>query len=147
MEPAPRPALPSGCRLCHARKSLLDGRRPEGWCQQQSSAPPFITQLKDLVPGCSGEVRLETIAFECSLSELEVTPTLPFRHNLAQALFYDDLHGCALLVGKCSNLFKKAIRYLYGCLHMANHIIAYGKSSRSFEKTWEECRGPVNSNQ
>jgi hypothetical protein len=33
--------------------------------------------------------------------------------------------------------FKKAIRYLYGCLHMANNIIRYGRMSKIIEKASE----------
>ena len=55
--------------------------------------------------------------------------------NLWQTLFDNALHSCVLLVGQFSNFFKKAIRYLYGCLHMGNHIILYGKLSSNIAKT------------
>ena len=32
-------------------------------------------------------------------------------------------------LGQLTHFFKKAVRYLYGCLHMASHIMRYGNMS------------------
>jgi hypothetical protein len=42
-----------------------------------------------------------------------------------------------LLGGKFPRLFQEAIRYLYGCLHMANHITLYGRMSRGVKEGFE----------
>jgi hypothetical protein len=34
-------------------------------------------------------------------------------------------------LGQLAHFFKKAVWYLYGCLHMGNHITKYGDMSSS----------------
>jgi hypothetical protein len=66
---------------------------------------------------------LQSVAFECSLSEPEAVTSLVLRNDPAETLFDKGLHGGPLSVGHLSGFFKEAVWYLYGCLHMANHII------------------------
>ena len=105
---------------------------------QRSCAPPFVAQLENLVPGRSREMRLEPVALESGLSEPEAAAALAFRDSSSETLFDNGLHGCLLSVRQLSHFFKKIVWYLYGCLHMVNHIILYGNMSSDSSK---ECRG------
>jgi len=109
-------------------------RKPAGCCPRQSCAASLVGQLKDLVPGHPGDVRLEPGSLEGGLPEPESTPALPFRHNTAQTHFDNNLHRCMLLLGELSYFFKETIWYLYGCIHMANHITEYGNMSINLSK-------------
>jgi hypothetical protein len=115
-------------------ESLPDVRKPEGCCPQRSCAPSFIAQLEDLVPGHSRKVRLQPGAFESGLPETEATAALTFRDRPAEALFDNGFHCCSLLVCQLSHLIIKTVWYLYGCLHMANHIKLYGQMSSDLSK-------------
>ena len=137
----PQPIRQSGRRLCHAMESLPDVRKPEGCCPQRSCAPSFIAQLEDLVPGRSRKVRLQPVALESGLPEPEATAALTFRDSPTEALFDNGLHCCSLSVCQLSYLIVKTVWYLYGCFHMANHIILYGKMSRHSKKEWRVQRG------
>ena len=95
--------------------------------------------MEDLVPGCSRKVRLQPVALESGLPEPEATAALTFRDSPAETLFDNGLHGCLLSVCQLSHFFKKTIWYLYGCLHMVNHITLYGKmSSKDFQGSLSE---------
>ena len=130
----PQPIRQSGRRRCHAMESLPDVRKPEGCCPRRSCAPSLIAQMEDLVPGCSRKVRLQPVALESGLPEPEATAALTFRDSSAETLFDNGLHGCLLSVCQLSHFFKKTVWYLYGCLHMVNHITLYGNMSRYSKK-------------
>ena len=130
----PQPIRQSVRKRCHAMESLPYVRKPEGCCPQRSCAPSFITQLENLVPGCSRKVRLQPVAIESGLPEPEATAALMFRDSSAETLFDNGLHGCLLSVCQLSHFFKKTVWYLYGCLHMVNYITLYGNMSRHSKK-------------
>jgi hypothetical protein len=92
-------------------------------------APAFIGQFANLVPGACDKVRLQPFAPESGLPKPEVTPPLTFRHDPPKTVFDDSLHGDVLSLGQLAHFFKKAVWYLYGCLHMANHIMKHGDMS------------------
>ena len=75
-------------------------------------------------------MRLQPVALERGLPEPEAAAALTFRDSSAETLFDNGLHGCLLSVCQLSHFFKKAVWYLYGYLHLANHIKLYGKMSR-----------------
>ena len=134
---APQPIRQYGRRQYHAMGSPPDVRKPEGCCPRRSCTPSFIAQLDDLVPSCSREVRLQAFALESCLPEPKAASALTFRDNPSEALFDNGLHCCLLSVCQLSHLFKKAVWYLYGCLHTVNRIILYGKmSSHSIKRGW-----------
>ena len=137
----PQPIRQSGRRLCHAMESLLDVRKPEGCCPQRSCAPSFIAQLEDLVPGRSRKVRLQPAAFESGLPEPETAAALTFRDSSTETRFDNGLHCCVLSVCQLSHFFMNTVWYLYGCLHIANHIILYGKMSSNSSKECRVARG------
>ena len=68
-------------------------------------------------------MRLQTVALERGLAEAESVTPFAFRDNPAKPLFHQGLQRCPLPMGYLAGLLKKAIRYLYGRFHMANHII------------------------
>jgi len=75
-------------------------------------------------------VRLQPLAPESGLPKPEATAPLTFGHNPPETIFDDSLHSGVFSLGQLAHFFKKAVWYLYGCLHMANHIIKYGDMSR-----------------
>jgi len=68
---------------------------------------------------------LQTLAFETGLSETEPAASLTFGNNPAETFDDKSLQCCPLPMGQLPGLLKEGIWYLYGCLHMANHITAY----------------------
>ncbi len=126
---APQPIEQSGRRRRHAMKNLPDVRKPEDCYPQRSCASPFIAQVEDLVPGCSGEVRLESFALESSLPKPEATTALTFRDSPTETLFDNRLHGSLLPLCQSPHFFVENVWYLYGRLHIPNHIMLYGKMS------------------
>jgi hypothetical protein len=125
----PQPVRPSGRTQNHAMENLLDGHKPEDYYPRRSSATSLIAQLNDLVPGCSREVTLQPLSLESRLSELETIAFLTLRNSPTETLFDNGLHGSLLTLRQLSHFIVKRVRYLYGCLHMANHIIGYGMMS------------------
>jgi hypothetical protein len=120
-----------GHRQSRAMGNPPDERRPEDCYPGRSRTPPFITQLKDLVPGCPCNVRLQPSSFERSLPKPKLVTALPFGNSTTEALFHDSLDCCMPLLGQLPHFVVKVVWYLYCCLHMANHIIGYGMVSSS----------------
>lgn len=83
-------------------------------------------------------MRLQTVALESGLSKAEPSTPFAFRDNPAETLFDKGFQSCPLLVGQLAGLLKEAIWYLYGCFHMANHIIIYPDVNGIFRN--EEAR-------
>lgn len=77
-------------------------------------------------------MRLQAFAFERRLSEPESIAAFVLRDNPAETLFDEGLQGSPLPVGDLSGFLKETIWYLYGCLHMANHIIPDSEMSRAY---------------
>jgi hypothetical protein len=50
-------------------------------------------------------------------------------NNSAQTFFDKSLKSCPFPVSELSGFFEKTVWYLYGRLHMANHIIRNVKMS------------------
>jgi hypothetical protein len=97
--------------------------KPEDCCPQRSCAPSFIAQVEDLIPGRPCEVRLQPISLETSLSESETANALAVRKGPTEALFDNGFYGSLLSLCQLPHFFVKIVWYLYGCFHMANHII------------------------
>ena len=74
-------------------------------------------------------MRLQTISFEGGLAEPEIAALLAFRYDPPQPFLNKGLHSCTLFVSQFPRLFKKVVRYLYGCLHMGIYISMYGRGS------------------
>jgi hypothetical protein len=127
----PQPIQRCGLVRYHARAYLRGVRKREDCCLQQSPAASFIAEITDAVPGCSLKVGLKSLSPECSLTEFEPPPPLAFGDDTTKTFFHKGFQRCILLVGQLASLFQKAVRYLYGCFHMADHIILYGKMSRA----------------
>jgi hypothetical protein len=68
---------------------------------------------------------------------MEATAALPLRDSPAETRFDNGLHGCSLPVCQFSHLFIKIIWYLYGCLHMVNHIKLYGQMASESGKEYQ----------
>ena len=90
--------------------------------------------MEDLVPGCPREVRLQAVSLETGLPESETAAALALRKGPTETLFDNSSYGSLFSLCQLPHLFVKGIWYLDGCLHMANHIILYGKMSRYSEK-------------
>jgi len=88
-------------------------------------------------------VGLKSFSSERALAELELAPLPVFRYDTAKAFFHKGLKGRVFFGGKLAGLFQQAIGYLYGCLHMANHIILYGRMSRRGKAVVEDSRERV----
>ncbi len=78
-------------------------------------------------------MRLQTLALESGLSVPESGVPFAFGDNPAESLFDKGLQRRPLAVGQLASLFEEAIRYLYGCFHMENHITPYTKMSMTME--------------
>ena len=74
---------------------------------------------------------MQTVALESGFPKPESAAALTFRKGPTETLFDNGLHGCLLSVSQLSHFFIKAVWYLYGCLHMGDHIIRYGMMSRN----------------
>ena len=74
---------------------------------------------------------LQSFSLERGLPKLEALALLVFGDDTSKTCLDKGLHGCVLLPGDPARFLEKAIRYLYGCLHMGNHIIRYGGMSRT----------------
>ncbi len=74
-------------------------------------------------------MRLQAVPLESGPAEAEPTTPFPFGDNPAQTLFDKRLQSCPLSVRQLTSLLKEAIWYLYGCFHMANHIIVSAQMS------------------
>ena len=111
-----------------------DQKSGQSPCRQTTTHSLRAAQLEDLVPGRSRKVRLQPVALESGLPEPEATAALTFRDSPTEALFDNGLHCCSLSVCQLSHLIIKTVWYLYGCLHMANHITLYGKMSSNLSK-------------
>jgi hypothetical protein len=98
-------------------------RKPEDCCPQRSCAPFFVAHVENLIPGCSCEVRLQSSPLECGLPKLEGGATLTLGKSPAKTLFDNSLHRCMFPLGQLLHFSIKSIWYLYGRLHMVNHII------------------------
>jgi hypothetical protein len=75
-------------------------------------------------------VGLKAVSLESRLSKTETAAPLSVGDYPTKTLFDKGLQGCPLTMGHLARVFKKTVRYLYGCLHMALYIILYGKMSR-----------------
>jgi hypothetical protein len=72
-----------------------------------------------------------------------VALALMFRYHMPEPLFDKRFQCCLLTLSQLPGLFKKTIWYLYGCLHMANHIISYGMMS-SISSSVSRTSAPLN---
>ena len=85
--------------------------------------------MEDLVPGCPCKVRLQPVSLESGLPEAETSAALTFRKGPTETLFDNGFYGSLLSLCQLPHFFVKIIWYLYGCFHMANHIMLYGQMS------------------
>jgi hypothetical protein len=115
-------------------ENLPDVRKPEDCYPQRSCAPSFIAHVEDLVPGCPREVRLQPVSLEGGFPESETAAALSLRKGPTETLFDNGFYGSLLSLCQLSHFFVKIIWYLYGRLHMANHITLYGKMSSNSRK-------------
>lgn len=71
-------------------------------------------------------MRLQTFSFKSGFAQPKTfaLAAMPLGNNPTKPFLDQGFKSCLLLLGDSARLFKKAIRYLYGCLHMANHIIS-----------------------
>ena len=129
MTHAPQPIRPSERRRCHATENLPYVRKPEDCYPRRSCAPSFIAQVEDLIPGCSREVRVKSISLECGLPESETASALTLGKGPTETLFNNGFNGSLLSLRQLSHFIVKTIWYLYGCFHIASHIILYGMVS------------------
>jgi hypothetical protein len=83
--------------------------------------------VEDLVPGCASKVRLKSVSLESGLPESETFAALTLGKGEAETLFDKGFYGSLLSLCQLPHFFVKTIWYLYGCLHMVNHIISYWK--------------------
>jgi len=79
-------------------------------------------------------MRLQALAFESCLSEMEPAVPLAFGHDPAKTLDDKSLQGCPLQVGQLASLLKEAVGYLYGCGHV--HINLYAGMSSSLPSSF-----------
>ena len=134
MTPDLQPIRKSGHTRHHAMGHLRGARKPEDCCLLQSPSASFIADVSNLIPGCSCQMRLKALSFECGLTEIEPAPPFAFGDDTAEPLFHEGFQRRMLLICKLAGLFQKAVRYLYGRLHMVNHIMLYGSMSSRREK-------------
>ena len=76
-------------------------------------------------------MRLQAFPFERGFAKLEAFTLTVFGDDPAEPGLDKGFHGCVLLPRHVARFLEKAIRYLYGCLHMANHIMLYGRMSNA----------------
>ena len=138
MTPDLQPIRKSGHTRHHAMRHLRGARKPADCCLLQSPSASFIADVSNLIPGCSCQMRLKSLSFERSFAELEPGPPLAFGDDTTKTFFHKRFQRRTLLICKPASLFQKAIRYLYGRLHMANHIMLYGSMSSRREKGSED---------
>ena len=74
-------------------------------------------------------MRLQPVSLESGLPESETSAALTLRKGPTETLFDNGFYGSLLSLCQLPHFFVKVIWYLYGCFHMANHIILYGKMS------------------
>jgi len=67
---------------------------------------------------------LETFSPESRLPEAERAAPPAFGDNPTKPFLDEGFQGGLLPVGHLAGFFKKAVWYLYGRFHMANHIIS-----------------------
>jgi hypothetical protein len=77
-------------------------------------------------------MRLQAFAFKSGFAEPKTLAfaAMPLGNNFMKSFLDKGFKGRLLLMGDFARFFEKAIRYLYGCLHMANHITSYMRMSR-----------------
>jgi hypothetical protein len=84
-------------------------------------------------------MRLQSFSLETGLPESERTAVLTFGKGPTETLFDNGFYGSLFSLCELPHFFIKTVWYLYGCLHMANHIILYGKiSSKSVSPNLED---------
>ena len=127
--PDPQPIRQSGHRRHHARGHLRGARKPEDCCLLRSPSASFIAEVSNLIPGCTCKMGLKTLSFEGNFAQFEPASPLAIGDDTTETFFHEGLQRRALLICKFASFFQKAVRYLYGCLHMHNHIILYGSMS------------------
>jgi hypothetical protein len=66
---------------------------------------------------------LQAFSFEGGLSELKPLPPLAFGYDFSKSLFDKRFQRCPLSLRQLACLFEEAVRYLYGRLHTATHIM------------------------
>jgi hypothetical protein len=72
-------------------------------------------------------MRLQTVSLETGLSESERLAMVTLGKGPAEVFFDDGFYGSLLPLCQLPHFFVETVRYLYGCLHMANHITSYAK--------------------
>jgi hypothetical protein len=82
-------------------------------------------------------VGLKSAAFKGDFPKPEVmlATTAPLRDHAAEALLDQSPEGRALLPGDAAGVLEEAIGNLYGCLHMASHIIISRRLSMALDPT------------
>jgi len=101
----------------------------------QSSAPSFVTELANLIPGSSYEVGLKAVSLESNLSKSEALSAFSVGDDLSKTLFDKDLQGRSVTVGHLSRFLKNTIRYLYGCFYIYLCIAIHGDMSNERNST------------
>lgn len=74
-------------------------------------------------------MRLQSVSLERGLSEPEAASALALGKGPAETLFNNGLNGSLLPLSQLPHFIVKTIGYLYGCFHIASHIISYGMMS------------------
>ena len=69
---------------------------------------------------------LQPFAIDARIPQLETAPPFSFSDNLPEPLFYQHFQSRLILQCYLTRFFEKTVRYLYGRLHMANHIAIDG---------------------
>jgi len=72
-------------------------------------------------------MRLQASAFKGCLAKFEPPTLLVLGYNPAQTFLDEGFQGGSLTMRQLACFFKNTIWYLYGCFHMYNHIMAYGR--------------------
>lgn len=91
-----------------------------------------MAEVQNLVPCRARQMRLKTAPFERNPPESKtlVSAAPAFRNRPAEPFLDQGPKRRAFLPRYPAGLPEKAISNLYGCLHMATHIIASGEMSR-----------------
>jgi hypothetical protein len=78
-------------------------------------------------------MRLQALAFKSGFAQPKILAlaAMPLGNNFMKPFLDKGFKGRPFVSGDFARFFEKAVRYLYGCLHMANHIIYCKQMSRN----------------
>ncbi len=84
---------------------------------------------------------LQSLAAETRIAKLKVLPATPLCDDAPEALFDEFFKGSPIALRQFARFFEEIVGDLYGCLHMANHIIPYGRPSNAKKVKLSTYRG------